>query len=209
MLKERVSFGRYQIVVVAASAGGIEAISTVLAALPPAFPIPIAVVQHRARGPVSALAEILGKATPLRVKDAESGEAFKAGWVYLAPGNTHLAIKDNRAVLSTGPKVRFARPSADVLFRSAAEVYGRQVIAVVLTGASNDGAHGALLVRQAGGTVIAQDRASSQQFSMPRSAIAAGAVDLVLPVGAIGPRLNFLAAGEHSQPAFGVDAVDE
>jgi two-component system chemotaxis response regulator CheB len=195
---------RYELVVVAASAGGIEAISTVLAALPPTFPIPIAVVQHRGRGPVSALAGILGNASSLPVKDAESGEELKSGWVYLAPGDTHLAIDGNRtAVLSTGPRVRFARPSADVLFRSAAKVYGRHVIAIVLTGTSNDGAHGALLVRQAGGTVIAQDRASSQQFSMPESAISVGAVDLVLPLDAIGPRLACLAACESSQPGCG------
>ena len=199
VLEERMPSVRYQIVVVAASAGGIGAISTVLAALPPTFPIPIAVVQHRARGAVSALADIFGNTTSLRVKDAESGEELKAGCVYLAPGDTHLAIKDNRtAVLNTGPRVRFARPSADVLFRSAAEVYGRNVVAIVLTGASNDGAQGALLVKQAGGIVIAQDRASSQHFSMPSSAIGVGAVDFVLPLGAIGPRLACLLACKHS-----------
>ncbi len=149
---------RYQIVVVAASAGGIEAISIVLAALPPTFPIPIAVVQHRGRGPVSALADILGNGTSLRVKDAESGEELKAGCVYLAPGDTHLAINDNRtAVLSIGPRVRFVRPSADAPFRSAAEVYGRAVIAIVLTGASND-AH---VVRLSSGRPV--------ELSLPRT----------------------------------------
>jgi two-component system, chemotaxis family, protein-glutamate methylesterase/glutaminase len=189
-----VACNRYQIVVIAASAGGIEAISTVLGALPSTYPIPIAVVQHRAKGPTGMLGAILGRATSLRVKDADSGEALRAGSVYLAPGDTHLAITGERIVLLTaGPKVCFARPSADVLFGSAAEVYGCGVIAIVLTGGNNDATDGALLVRQAGGIVIAQDRMSSQQFSMPGSAIAAGAVDLVLPLSEIGPWLISLA----------------
>lgn len=185
---------RFQIVVIAASAGGIEAISTVLSALPSTYPIPIAVAQHRAKGPTGMLGMILNRATSLRVKDAESGEVLRAGSVYLAPADTHLTIgRERNFGFTAGPKVCFARPSADVLFGSAAEVYGSGVIAIVLTGANNDATDGALLVRHAGGIVIAQDRMSSQQFSMPGSAIAAGAVDFVLPLGEIGPWLTSLA----------------
>ncbi len=141
------------------------------------------------------LAEILNRVSSLLVKDAESGEVLRAGSVYLAPGDLHLKIDKNRVVtLTFGPKVRFARPSADVLFQSAVAVYGSHVLAIVLTGGNNDGTDGALFVKQAGGTVIAQDRATSQQFSMPAAAITAGAVDFILPLGEIGPQVVSLVS---------------
>jgi two-component system chemotaxis response regulator CheB len=188
---------RFEIVVIGASAGGIEAISTVLRGLPSTFPVPIAIVQHRAKGPRGLLAHVLNRATSLRVKDAKSGDELRSGSVYIAPGDMHLKINDDRAVaLTTGPKVCFARPSVDVLFASAVAVYGSRVLAILLTGGNSDGTEGALIVRDAGGIVIAQDRASSQQFSMPGSAITAGAVSFILPLGEIGPRLVSLTTRE-------------
>ena len=195
---------RYRIVVIAASVGGIQAISKVLGDLPATFPVAIAVVQHRGSSPVSALAEILSRTALLRVKDAEDGERIQPGSVYLAPGGTHFSIRANQTVaLAITARVRFTRPSADVLFNSAAETYGPGVIAVVLTGSGNDGTDGALRVKSAGGIVIAQDDESSQDFSMPASAIASGAVEYVVPLELVGARLIELTErkGNCSQPS--------
>jgi two-component system chemotaxis response regulator CheB len=185
-----VSPQRYRIVVMAASVGGIQAISKILGDLPAAFPVPLAIVQHRGSSSVSALAEILGRSGVLRVKDAENAERIERGCIYLAPGGVHFSVRaDQTVALAATARVRFTRPSADVLFKSAADVYGSDVLAVVLTGSGNDGADGALHVKNAGGTVIAQDQESSQDFSMPAAAIAKGAVDYILPLESIGQRL--------------------
>ncbi|MDB5289644.1 MAG: chemotaxis response regulator containing a CheY-like receiver domain and a methylesterase domain [Phycisphaerales bacterium] len=179
-----------RIVVIAASEGGIKAISMILSALPATFPVAIAIVQHRGKGPEGVLAQIFGRVTALRVKEAVAGELVEAGTVYLAPASVHLLIETGgKTALSNGPKVRFARPSADVLFQSVAATYGPGVVAVVLTGGDGDSADGASLIKQAGGTVIAQDKESSEKFSMPATAISNGAVDSVLPLDRIAARL--------------------
>ncbi len=174
------------IVLVAASAGGLNALSLILTNLPGDFAAPIVVVQHISPSRPSLLAEILDRRTSLVVKQAEDGESLFAGIVYIAPPNQHLLVNsDGSLSLSNSEKERFVRPAADVLFKSVAASFFTQIIAVVLTGMDGDGAIGVKAISQIGGTIIAQDEATSLFFGMPSSAIATGCVDLILPLDAI------------------------
>ena len=176
-------------VVIAASAGGVTALGEVLGALPADFPIPIAVVQHRTGKDPYQLAKVLGRRTPLTVKNAENGEQMRPGTVYLAPADLHLLIgRNGLCTLSDGRKIRHVRSSADPLFTSAAGAFGN-VIAVVLTGGDGDASDGVQSVSAQGGIVIAQDPETSEAPGMPQSAIDTGCVDRVLPLGEIGPAL--------------------
>jgi two-component system chemotaxis response regulator CheB len=189
-----------RIVAVGTSAGGLDALSTLLRSLPPDFSYPLLVVQHLARNHASHLPVLLQSHTRLRVKQAEDGEGVRAGHVYVAPPNRHMEVEGpGRIVLQDNPPVRFVRPSVDVLFASLAHAVRERAIAVVLTGAGSDGARGVRAVADAGGLVIAQDPAASRNLGMPQSAIATGAVDHVLPLANIGPFLLGIA-GAGSAP---------
>jgi two-component system, chemotaxis family, protein-glutamate methylesterase/glutaminase len=191
--------GRYDLVAIAASAGGIEAIGTVLNALPSDFPVPIAIVQHRTANPPNLLARVLARRTTLAVKTAEQNEVMRPGTVYLAPPDLHLTVRSDRsASLINGGKIRHVLSSANPLFSSAAEALGGRVIAVVLTGGNRDATDGVQSVRMGGGVVLAQDEATSEHFAMPRSAIATGCVDRVLPLGDIAPTLIGLVTGRDA-----------
>ncbi len=184
------------VVVIASSMGGIEALKAILGALPEGFPAAILVVQHRPADHRGLLAEILGRATPLRVKEADDGETLRGGTVFLAPPGHHLLVNAGGVLsLSQAQKMHHVRPSADPLFESAALAYGPRVIAVVLTGWDSDGSGGVRFIREGGGVVIAQDPLSCVAPSMPQSAIATGCVDRVLPLGEIGPALVNMIAG--------------
>jgi two-component system chemotaxis response regulator CheB len=186
--------GRYAIVVIAASAGGVQALQKLLSALPHDFPLPIAVVQHRSSQAPNLLARVLGRHSALTVKLAEPGETISAGTVYLAPPHRHLVVRPGGTfALVDGHKVRHVLSSANPLFASAAEVFPGGVIAVVLTGGDSDATDGVQSVTQSGGMVIAQDEASSTVFGMPRAAIASGAVHAVLPLAEIARELRRLA----------------
>ncbi len=188
------SSGKYEAVVIVASLGGIPALATLLSSLPADFRLPILVVQHRSSGRPSHLAEILRRSTTLRVGPAEEGDSPQAGCVYLAPPNLHLLIdSSHRIALSDGRPIRHLLSAGDPLFSSAAAAYGPGLIAVVLTGTDSDGAKGVVDVKAAGGTVIAQDEATSEAFGMPKAAVATGCVDAVLPISQIGPRLVRMA----------------
>jgi len=183
----------FRIVVVAASAGGLDALSRILSDLPSTFPAALAVVQHRATSSPHLLAEILQHRTKLMVKDAEQGDEAREGIVYIAPPGIHLVVDARqRFALVEGEKVKHARPSGDRLFASAAEAFGPRVIALVLTGGNNDGSGGVSVVKQYAGTVISQDEASARDSSMPKAAIATGDVDYVLPLGRIASLLERL-----------------
>ncbi|HSR22204.1 MAG TPA: chemotaxis protein CheB [Candidatus Eisenbacteria bacterium] len=185
------------VVAIAASAGGLPAISAVLAALPPDLEAAVLVVQHIDPRHRSLLAEILGRRCALPVAEARDGERLRPGQVRVAPPDRHLLVnQDGTLSLSQTRLVHFVRPSADLLFESAALAYRERVIAVVLTGTGIDGRRGAAAVRQLGGTVIAQDEATSEFFGMPGAVIRSGAVDLVLPLHRIGPAITGLLAGE-------------
>jgi two-component system chemotaxis response regulator CheB len=170
----------------AASAGGLAALSHVLAGLPADFPSPILVVQHLDRHHKSWMAEILTRRVRLEVRQAQGGELIRPGFIYIAPPDRHLLVNSLGVLsLSDAALVRHVRPSADLLFSSLAASFGTQVIAVVLSGTGRDGSDGTLDIQQEGGTVIAQDEASSEFFGMPGAAIQNGSVDRVLPLAEI------------------------
>jgi two-component system, chemotaxis family, protein-glutamate methylesterase/glutaminase len=184
------------IVVIASSAGGIEALTTILRGLPENFPAPIVVVQHRPAARESHLVPILRRRTKLNVKDAIAGDTLQAGTVYLASPDEHLMVTDDLCFQYTdGRRIHHLRSSANPLFESAAECYGRNAIALVLTGMDSDGTDGVQAIRAHGG-VIVQDRTTSEHFDMPHSAIATGVVDHILPLSEIGPMLSRLVGCE-------------
>ncbi|HZV50017.1 MAG TPA: chemotaxis protein CheB [Candidatus Dormibacteraeota bacterium] len=181
----------------AASAGGLQALGRVLSSLPSRLPAAIVVVQHLDPHHRSRMAEILAKRTALHVAEAMEGEWLRPGQVRIAPPDRHLLVNpDGSLTLSQSELVHFVRPSADLLFESAAAAFGKRVIAVVLTGTGSDGAMGVTAVKKMGGTVIAQDEASSDFFGMPGAAIKAGAVDLVLPLAEIPSAIVALVTGD-------------
>lgn len=185
----------HYLVVLAASAGGIKAVSTILSNLPANFATPIAMVQHLDPKHPSSLDKILDRRTHLLVKQATELDLLTAGVVYVAPPNQHLVVNSDCTLsLSNAQKVRHVRPAADILFESAAASFQERVIAIVLTGMDGDGGDGVMAVKRAGGTVIAQDEATSQFFSMPANAIQTGCVDFILPLEEIAPTLLRLVA---------------
>jgi two-component system chemotaxis response regulator CheB len=184
-------------VALAASAGGLSALSEVLSSLPAGFAAPIMVVQHLDPEHRSWMAEILRRRTGLRVEQVRGGERLAAGSVYLAPPDHHLLVAaDGELSLSDTARVRFSRPSADVLFASLAASWGSGAIAVVLTGTGSDGADGVRAVKRQGGTVIVQDEASAEFSGMPDAAIRTGKADRILPLEAIAACLTELTRGE-------------
>ena len=182
--------GPFDVIAVAASFGGLKALSQLLAALPADFPAPIIVVQHLSSRFGSRLAEILDGRTPLRVGWAEHGACLCPGTVSVAPPGRHvLLIPTFTLALSDGPRVAFSRPAADVLFRSIAAVSKDRAIGVVLTGYGHDGAAGAQAIKGAGGRIIVQDLATSEANAMPAATINTRSVDFVLPLERIAPAL--------------------
>ena len=182
--------GAFDLVALASSAGGLSALSEVLSALPEEFPAAIAVVQHLDPRHRSLMAKILSGRTELSVKEAEEGDRLRHGTVYVAPPDKHLLINPGGTIsLTQSEMVHFVRPSADLLFESVAASYKDRAIAVVLTGSGSDGKMGVQAIKKMGGTVIAQDEATSEFFGMPGSAIQSGSVDFVLPLREIAPAL--------------------
>jgi two-component system chemotaxis response regulator CheB len=190
--------GKYSAVAVGVSAGGLGALSKLLGQLPSDFSLPIIVVQHRSKQEKALLEELLQSKCKIRVKQADEKEKIEGGTVYLAPPDYHLLIeRDHSFSLSTEPPVMFSRPSVDVLFETAAEVFGPGLIAIVLTGANHDGAAGISQVRQHGGTTIAQDPRTAEFPRMPQAAIQTNCVDRILNLDEIADFL--LRAGRYNQ----------
>jgi len=189
----------FPVIAMAASAGGLNALSVILGDLPANFPAAIAIVMHLAPEHKSILAEILNSRTHLAVKQAHTGDVLSRGSVFVAPPNHHLSVaKGGRLKLSSSAaeKIHFARPSAEPLFASVAEIYQGRAIAVVLTGGDGDGSFGVQIIKDKGGKVIAQDRATSENFSMPETSIETGDVDFILPLDEIAPKLmDLVSAG--------------
>jgi len=182
--------GVFDIIALAASAGGLKALSHVLAALPAAFPASIVVVQHLDPRHRSLMADILSRRTALQVKQAEDGGRLTPGMAYIAPPNRHLLVNpDGTLSLSQSELVHFVRPSADLLFESVAASFKDRVIAVVLSGTGSDGSMGVRAIKKMGGTVVVQDEKSSEFFGMPGAAVQTGCVDFVLPLDEIAPAL--------------------
>ena len=187
----------FNVVALAASAGGLQAISTILSALPADFPAAILVVLHISPTCTSRLAEILSWRTALQVKPAATGDVLRPGTVYVAVPAHHLLVQPNGTLLlADTPKMNFVRPAADKLFMTMATNYQSRAIAVVLSGSNSDGALGVLSIKKYGGVTIAQDESTSKFFDMPGAAIATGRVDLVLPPDAIARALVHLVTSE-------------
>jgi two-component system chemotaxis response regulator CheB len=179
--------------VIAVSTGGPVALGSLIPALPADTRFAVIVVQHMPAHFTAALAERLDADSALSVREAEDGDRPRPGLVLVAPGDRHLELDDRGAVvLRDGPLVNGCRPAADVTMLSAARVFGRRTIGVVLTGMGKDGTAGALAIRRAEGRTLAQDEESSVIFGMPRSAIEAGAIEEIAPLGEIASRLRYL-----------------
>ncbi|MBF0129590.1 MAG: chemotaxis protein CheB [Alphaproteobacteria bacterium] len=181
-------------VAIGCSAGGTTALRRVLPSLPRTFPLPIIVVMHAALGTGDIMAEVLGHECALSVGEAREKQSISPGHVHIAPGGYHLLVEEDRTLsLTIDPKVSNSRPSIDVLFASAADVYGEGLIGVILTGANSDGSNGLRAIRDAGGLGIVQDPATAEASAMPLAAIAAGGADRILPVEGIPACLIALA----------------
>ena len=188
----------FRVVAIATSRGGLVALSEILAGLPYDFPAAILVLQHLSSDSSSLLVDLLARRSRLHLKWAVSGESLHAGTVYVAPPNRHTRVTGSRTVeFVEGERVRFCRPSADILFRSVAHYYAEQAIAIVLTGALDDGAAGLAVIKERGGTTIAQSPPSCDCASMPLAAIRTGAVGFILPLHEIANALVTLAHSDH------------
>jgi two-component system chemotaxis response regulator CheB len=181
-----------KVIAVGASTGGTEAIRTLLEVMPPDAP-GMVVVQHMPELYTAAFARRLASLCRIEVKEAADGDRVTPGRALIAPGNRHLTVRRSGAIyqaeLLDGPPVNRHRPSVDVLFRSVAQVAGRNAVGVLLTGMGHDGARGLLELRQAGGHTIAEDESTAVVFGMPKEGIALGGAVEVLPIDRIAGRL--------------------
>ena len=197
--KALISPRRIDAVVIASSTGGPKALSQLCGAISEGFPVPIILVQHNTSGFDRGFAQWLDGCTPLHVSIARERIIPAGGNLYVAPTDRHLMLDDKGFFFDDGELVLNQKPAADVLFKSASQVYGESLVSVVLTGMGSDGAEGTRHVKQAGGITIAQDEASSMIYGMPCSAVETGCVDMVLPLDAIAKQLELLAKGSHQQ----------
>jgi two-component system chemotaxis response regulator CheB len=172
-----------EVIAIATSTGGPAALHRILTTLPADFPVPILLVQHISRGFGPGFADWLDKASPLRVKMAEEGEALRPGTVYVAVDDHHLCVSPSRRIhLSTAPAVGGFRPSGTVLFESVAAAFGSRAVAVILTGMGRDGVDGLRAIRRAGGRTVAESEATAVIYGMPAAAVHAGLADFILPL---------------------------
>lgn len=179
----------FEIVAIGASLGGLDALRTILSGLPADFRLPVVIVQHRSMEGDELLPKLLQESCALPIRQPEDKEDVMEGRVYVAPADYHLLLEKGRFALSTESPVNFSRPSIDVLLETAADSYGRGVIALVLTGASADGASGAKHVKRRGGIVVVQKLQEAECDVMPAATIAAVCVDRVMSLAEIAPFL--------------------
>jgi len=178
---------RPEVLIIAGSAGGVDALLKLLPQLPPRFSLPVICILHVPGDRESRLAELFDARLVAPVKEAHDKLPVAGGAVYFAPSGYHLSIERDRAFsLSCEMPVHFARPAIDVLLESAADAYGPGLAAILLTGANADGAAGMARVHQRGGLTVVQDPADAQASTMPESAIKRSPPDLVLPLAQIG-----------------------
>ncbi|MBV1872118.1 MAG: chemotaxis protein CheB [Gammaproteobacteria bacterium] len=177
-----------ELIVIGASWGGLDALSTVLSPLPSDFSVPILVAQHRKRNQLETtlLTDILHERCPLKVIDPEDKEEIEAGHIYISPCDYHMLVEDKGLLaLSSEELVNHSRPSIDLLFESAAEAYKKNLLGVILTGANSDGAKGLSHIESMGGRCIVQDPETAEMDTMPLAAIAATQTDEILPLSSI------------------------
>ncbi|HEX4049264.1 MAG TPA: chemotaxis protein CheB [Steroidobacteraceae bacterium] len=191
---------RIAAVVMGASAGGIEALGALLPALPPDSSAAVLIVLHLLRERPSMLAEIFSSRCALPVSEAQDKEPVLAGRVYFAPPDYHLLVdRGPQLALSVDEPVHFSRPSIDVLFESAADIYGAALLGIILSGANEDGTAGLAAVRRAGGLTVVQQPDSAAVPYMVRSALASGAAELTLTLPQIAAMLGSLRPS-HDRP---------
>ena len=177
---------KHAAIVIGTSAGGLYALSYLLQVLPADYPLPVIIVQHRYRDQKDLLEEILQAKCAIKIKQADEKEKIEKGIVYIAPPDYHLHIEtDLTFSLTTDSFVSYSRPSIDVLFESAALVFGRQLTGILLTGANRDGTDGLLAIKKYGGVTIVQSPAEAQFSYMPQWAIDKGAAKFVLTLAEI------------------------
>jgi two-component system chemotaxis response regulator CheB len=184
------------VIVLGASAGGVEALIALFAHLPAELPAIVACVLHRSPSFNVRLAWVLGRNAALKIAEPTNGDTAKPGIIYLAPRDHHLQFDDGRLAVTRGPREHFTRPAIDPLFRSARAAYGARVVGVLLTGAGDDGVTGLVQIKAGGGLAVVQDPAEAKVPSMPQSAVAYDHVDLILPLAKIGRALVQLAHGK-------------
>jgi len=181
---------QYEAIVIGVSAGGLAALSAILQGLPADFPLPLIVIQHRSKDQRTLLEEVMQAKCSIRVKQADEKEKIEDGVVYFAPADYHLLIEKDRSFsLNCEEPVNFSRPSIDLLFETASEVYMNKLIGIILTGASSDGAAGIRAIKERGGLTIAQDPEHALFPAMPQAAIDTGSIHTILTTGEI---KNFL-----------------
>ncbi|HEY9658591.1 MAG TPA: chemotaxis protein CheB [Allocoleopsis sp.] len=189
---------QFDVVAIAASAGGLHALSQVIFSLPKSFGAAIVVVQHLDPRAPSLLAEILARRSVLPVTTAQSGQLLQVGTIYIAPPDWHVLVNPNQTLsLQQTARVHFTRPAADILFESVANSCGARGIGIVLTGTGQDGASGIQAIKAQGGLTIAQNPEEAEFSGMPSAAIQTHAVDLVLPLTQIAPTLIQLVNSER------------
>jgi len=182
-------------VVLGASAGGVEALTKVVAPLPSSLNAALFIVLHRTPKNGSMLPSVLSRAGILQAEHPGDGQPIEASKIYVAPPDFHMVVTPGRIHLSHGPKENGFRPAVDPLFRSAAEAYGEDAIGVILSGGLADGAEGLRVIVERGGFAIVQDPREAPFQSMPTSALELGPVDFTLPAAQIGPTIVNLVAG--------------
>jgi two-component system, chemotaxis family, protein-glutamate methylesterase/glutaminase len=181
------------VILIGSSTGGPGALNEIIPALPPNFPSPVLIVQHMPAGFTHSLSERLNSISPLNVKEAETGDQLLVGQVLVAPGGFHMTLnEEERIALNQKPAVHGVRPAVDVTLTSLVQHFGKNVIAVILTGMGCDGTHGASLLHSDGGYVIAEHESTCVVWGMPRSVFEAGAASAVLP------RPQIASAIEHA-----------
>lgn len=173
----------YKAIVIGVSSGGMNVLKTLLPALPGDFHLPVIIVQHVSPSSDNYWIGILDKMCRLKIKEAEEKESIEKGFIYVAPANYHLLIeKDYTFSLSVDKRVNYARPSIDVLFESAAEVYKDELIGIILTGSNHDGSMGLKKIKEAGGLTIVQEPSTAESPFMPASALKTTTVDHSLSI---------------------------
>lgn len=187
----------YDAVVIGGSAGAIQALPALLGQLPADFALPVTLVLHRLEGVGGHLAQYLDRHCALPVVEAEDKQPLQGGHVYLAPAGYHLLLEQQRHFsLSVDGRISYSRPSIDVLFESAADVYAERLVGVILTGANSDGSAGLARLKAAGGLAIVQDPETAMADFMPRAALKATQADQILSLQGIASLLSRLAPAQ-------------
>jgi two-component system chemotaxis response regulator CheB len=175
----------FDLIVVGASWGGLDALTVLVRGLPPDFQVPVVIVQHRGPDAQSFLSDLLQQWTGRKVLEPEDKDPIEPGHIYVAPANYHLLVETGHFSLTTEAPVRYSRPSIDVMFGSASHAYGRRLIGVVLTGANEDGSRGLQCVEEYGGYCVVQDPATAEVATMPEAALRRVPLAAKLPLAEI------------------------